>query len=261
MKIVVFTSNAIRHKFIANILSTAADDTLVITECQPNDALKAENKNEKPTLTEAHFLLRYETEKRFFPGNDFFFAKTIPLLYREINTSYVYETVKAFNPEAMFVFGSSIIGSKLLLLPPPGRFINLHLGLSPYYRGSGTNFWPFVNEEPEYAGSTLLHIDTGIDTGDIIAHIRPIIVKDDNVHTVGCKIIQESADSLVKILKLLKEGKELPRIKQWKEGRERYYKKADWNESVLASYLDKLEHGLIDRYLARPKKNIQLVSL
>ena len=34
------------------------------------------------------------------------------------------------------------------------KIINAHLGLSPYYRGSGTNIFPFVNKEIEYVGVT-----------------------------------------------------------------------------------------------------------
>ena len=53
-----------------------------------------------------------------------------------------------------------------------------------------------------------MHIDSGIDTGDIITHVRPKIEKNDTVHTIGCKIIQESAKKMSMILKLIKEKKE-----------------------------------------------------
>jgi len=46
------------------------------------------------------------------------------------------------------------------------------LGLSPYYLGSGTNYWPLVNEKPEFVVATFMHIDTDIDTEEIIHQIR-----------------------------------------------------------------------------------------
>ena len=37
--------------------------------------------------------------------------------------------------------------------------INVHLGLSPYYKGSATNFWPFVNNELQFLGVTFMVTD------------------------------------------------------------------------------------------------------
>ena len=39
MKLAIFTSNGIRHKFVANTLSKNVDETLVICESNQNDAL------------------------------------------------------------------------------------------------------------------------------------------------------------------------------------------------------------------------------
>ncbi len=259
MKIVVFTSNAIRHKFVANTLAKNADDALIISECKENDAVGGEK--EALTPIEEHFQLRYNTEKEFFKGNDYFDAKTIPLLYKEANLKYAYEVIKKFQPDMMFVFGSCILKDPLISLSKPGCFINLHLGLSPYYRGSGTNFWPFVNNELEYVGSTILHLDAGIDTGDIITHVRPKIEKGDNVHTVGCKVIKKSASNLTKIMNMVKEGKKLNRIKQWKIEDCRYYRTRDFNENILQKYKNKMEEGLIEKYTSDPKNISRLISL
>lgn len=258
MKIVVLTSNGLRHKFLANYLSSNADDALIISECKQNDSINT-GAQDQSTISE-HFRLRNDTEKIFFPNNDFFTAKTLPILYKEVNLDYVYQVIKKFQPDMIFVFGSYIIREPLLSLLPPGHTINLHLGLSPYYRGSGTNFWPFVNNELEYVGSTILHLDSGIDTGDIICHIRPKIEPDDNVHTVGCKVIRSSADSLIRIMRMIKEGKKLNRAKQWNVD-ERYYKTIDFNEEALLKYKNNLENGLIANYISKPKKPIRLIDL
>jgi phosphoribosylglycinamide formyltransferase 1 len=258
MRIVILTSNGLRHKFLANSLSLHVDDTLIISECKPTDSISDDS--QVHTDIENHFLLRNETEKTFFPNNDYFISKTLPIMYKEANFDYVYQVVKNFKPDLIIVFGSSIIRDPLLSLLSAGNFINLHLGISPYYLGSGTNFWPFVNNELEYLGSTILHLDSGIDTGDIICHVRPIIDIDDNVHTIGCKIIQESVVSLIKILTLVKEGKKLNRIKQWNV-KERYYKIKDFDNDALSKYNLNLKNNIIDNYLKKDKKYIKLVDL
>jgi len=258
MRIVILTSNGLRHKFLANSLSSHVDDTLVISECTSNDFISPNSQN--ITNIDNHFLLRAETEKTFFPNNDFFVSKTLPIIYKEVNLDYVYQVIKNFKPDLMVVFGSYIVRDPLLSFLPAGNIINLHLGLSPYYRGSGTNFWPFVNNELEYLGSTILHLDSGIDTGDIICHVRPKIELNDTVHSVGCKIIKSSVESLIKIIKLLNEGKKLNRIKQW-DVKERYYKTKDFDNDALLKYTTNLKNGVVSNYFKQDKKNIKLVDL
>ena len=259
MKIVVLTSNSLRHKFLANTLSSYCDDALIISECKPQTSSFDDSKNY--TKIENHFLLRDKTEESFFPNDNYFIPKTLPILYKEVNSPYVYKVIKNFKPDILIIFGSSIIKEPLISLLPTGHIINLHLGISPYYRGSGTNFWPFVNKELEYVGSTILHLDPGIDTGDIISHVQPKFEHDDDVHTIGCKVIEESVTTLIKIVEMVKKGKELQRIKQWNVPNSRYYKNNDFNEEILKKYKQNLENGLITNYLAASKDNLKLVSI
>lgn len=59
-----------------------------------------------------------------------------------------------------------IIKSPLLNLPKLG-FINTHPSLLPYNRGKHYNFWALVEQAP--FGVTLHFVDSGIDTGPIVA--------------------------------------------------------------------------------------------
>ena len=260
MKIVIFTSNGIRHKYLANTLSECVDDTLVICEHHENNPTNGKNDEVLSPINE-HFHLRTLTEKEVFSGNDSFRSNNVlDLMYKEASSQHTYEIVKEFNPDLMIVFGSSIIKEPLLSLKQ-NRFINLHLGLSPYYRGSGTNFWPFVNKELEYVGSTILHLDPGIDTGDIITHVTPNFQVGDNVHTVGCKVIKESVNVMKKILVMVKQGKELKRVKQWDVPDSKYYRNRDFNEAVLKTYKQNLENSLIENYLSSSKKQLKLITI
>lgn len=258
MKIVIFTSNAIRHKYVANALAAHAEEALVVSEARPHDAFP---KTEAPSLIDKHFQLRYETEKKFFAGNDYFVStNTLPIIHREVNLPHVYGAVKKFSPDMAFVFGSWIIREPLLSLIPEEKFINLHLGMSPYYRGTATNFWPFINRELEYIGSTILHINAGIDTGDIIAHVQPRFEPGDTVHTVGCKVIQESVKMLLRVMAAAREGKKLPRIPQWKVENEHFYRAADFNEGILKQYYENLHAGIVDEYLKAPRQVPRLIT-
>lgn len=249
MNIVVFTGNQMRHRFVANTLAAAADDALIVSEVLPHDSLRLTAGGETPPAILEHFRLRYETEQREFVGHDTFHAPTIPLAYREANLDAIVDTVRRFDADMWFVFGASLLKEPIIAIGKPGRFVNCHLGLSPYYRGSGTNFWPFVNGELEYVGSTLLHLDPGIDTGDIICHVRPEFQHGDTVHTVGCRVIAASAAAMVQCLEMIRSGRTLPRVPQWKVPHVRYYRSRDFDEAILQRYYEQLAGGLVVRHL------------
>ena len=160
----------------------------------------------------------------------------------------------------MIVFGSSIIRESILSLSKKNRFINLHLGLSPYYKGNGTNFWPFINDELEFLGSTILHLDSGIDTGDIITHVRPQIEENDNVHSLGCKIIEDSVKAIIKILERIKNDQDINRIPQWTVKNERVYKLKDFNEEILKKYFEKMDNGIINEFSQKKKKEFKIID-
>ena len=49
----------------------------------------------------------------------------------------------------------------------PGRAVNLHISYLPFNRGADPNLWSFLRDSPK--GVTIHQIDSGIDTGPIIA--------------------------------------------------------------------------------------------
>ena len=59
-----------------------------------------------------------------------------------------------------------ILKSNILSIPKLGA-INIHPGYLPYHRGRFPNDWSIIEGTP--AGTTMHFMDTGIDTGDIIA--------------------------------------------------------------------------------------------
>ena len=115
------------------------------------------------------------------------------------------------------------------------KILNLHLGLSPYYRGGGTNYFPFVNNEPEYAGSTFMYLDEGIDTGEIIHQIRPVINITDSFHQLSNRFLIHSFKTYSKIAERnLQFGLENPAITNTNKNSKRLiYKKSDLKLNFL----------------------------
>ena len=163
----------------------------------------------------------------------------------------------ALAPDVVLVFGTSLL-KQPLIDQFPGRIINLHLGLSPYYRGAGTNFWPLVNGEPEFCGATIHMLDEGVDTGPVIAHVRPAIAAGDGPHDIGNKTIVAAADALAGAAEALVDGRLAP-VPQGPGGR--VYKRSDFSADAVRRLYTNFARGMVPDYLAQRAQRDAALSL
>jgi len=84
-----------------------------------------------------------------------------------INEPETVKKIKRLKPDIILsVCFGYILKSEIIKIPPLGA-INLHTAYLPYNRGANPNVWSIVDGTP--AGVTLHYINSGTDTGDIIA--------------------------------------------------------------------------------------------
>ena len=95
----------------------------------------------------------------------------------------------------------------------------MHGGLSPWYRGVITHFWPSYMLEPEYTGVTLHELTEDIDGGDIIHQTVAEINIKDGIHENACRLVKNFSDKLPKLLKKKLLKKKLLPIKSNTTGR------------------------------------------
>lgn len=209
-----------------------------------------EQQGNADTLRKKHLSGRAKTEKHFFDrfcrsvddrSNPVFIEKG------EINDPHYVQEIINLDPDMIISYGCSIIRSELLAVFQR-RFINIHLGLSPYYRGSGTNFWPFVNNELQFVGTTFMHIDHGVDTGEIIHQIRADIHSNDTIHQIGNRLIKDSFEECVKLIKTFDKIHPISQISINKD-QERYYRNKDFTENSLVSAYANMSNKLVEHYL------------
>lgn len=218
MRICLLTSSSLRHSFVAHRLAAHHDIALLVR--QDKTPREYYEKPDDKYIVEDHFRRFAATERGFFASAswDAFSGPVIDAEWGQLNTDEISARLRECAPEAVVVFGCGMIKPPLLDVLPQSRTLNLHQGLSPYYRGSGTNFWPFVHGCPQYIGVTLHLLDAGIDTGDIVAHERPDIEPTDTQAILGCKTVIKSADLALAALDVLQGGRQLRSFKQWGEG-------------------------------------------
>jgi hypothetical protein len=199
---IVLTSTSLRHTFLVHAVASRLDVVGVWREAKRFAPLELPGSEEDRAVIASHFRGRDASEREYFDGHESL-GRSPAAIHREVGPGGCNEpsevaAMRALAPDVVLVFGTEILRHEVIA-SFGGNLINLHLGLSPYYRGSGTNFWPLVNREPEYVGATIHYLDAGIDSGPIIAHVRPEMRAADGPHDVGNRTIVSAAATLTQI--------------------------------------------------------------
>lgn len=150
-----------------------------------------------------HFHNRDEAEKRYF-GEQSLPGTSLLKVQRgidELNSQRSIDFLRQVNPDLVLIFGSGMVREPLFSALPKQK-VNLHLGLSPRYRGAATLFWPFYFLEPNYAGTTFHYIVDEPDAGDVIHQVVPELSPSDGIHDVACKAVIQSAKEAVQLVEL-----------------------------------------------------------
>lgn len=195
MRVALLTGTSLRHKYIAHKLGEAMDLALVVSEEKSAVITSVEGLNEADReLLKNHFIQREKNEEEYF-GQYIRFpkqTKCIPVSHGNLHTLEVQEALIRYQIEALALFGCSIVKEPILKLFRT-KTVNLHLGLSPYYRGSGTNFFPLLYGQPEFVGATFHLATASVDAGGILHQFRlDNITEEDTIHTLGNKVIQKA---------------------------------------------------------------------
>ena len=98
------------------------------------------------------------------------------------NTPETVALLRSLDPEVVVVNGTRILSDDVLA-SVAAPFLNVHAGITPMYRGVHGCYWALANGDPEHAGVTVHLVDTGVDTGDVIAQAVVHPTAADSYHT------------------------------------------------------------------------------
>ena len=125
------------------------------------------------------------------------------------------ETLGRLAPDVIVVAAFGQIITKEILDIPRFGCINVHASLLPAYRGAAPIQWAVINGEKE-SGVTIMQMDEGLDTGDMIDKVVVPLAQDETGGSLFDKLSQAGARLCVKVLKDLEEGNAV-RVKQPEE--------------------------------------------
>jgi len=103
----------------------------------------------------------------------------------------------ALNSDIYIVFGASYIRGWLIDYLISAKAINIHMGISPFYRGSSCNFWALHDNNPHLVGATVHMLGRGLDDGDLLYHVFPPISECANSFEFTMASVKAAHQSLV----------------------------------------------------------------
>lgn len=120
------------------------------------------------------------------------------------------ELIKSLAPDIIVVVAYGCIIPPQLLHVAKYGCINLHVSLLPKYRGSAPIQWAVLNGDAE-TGVTIMQLDEGLDTGDIL-YVQPVAIDPDMTSgELFDRVSAIGAKTLVEVLPKIEAGKLTPK--------------------------------------------------
>lgn len=229
LKAVVLTSTSMRHNYFVETMANHFE--VIGVYCEEKKKYYSDQK-ERSEEVRNHFESVSVYEKKYFSGkvkSDLKFD-----LVENINDPGLVMSVS--DADVVLLFGTSIL-KECWLDRFKNKIINLHLGVSPFFRGSATLFWAFYYDVPELCGATIHIAAKKVDAGNILSHVFPEIDVNDNYYDVTTKTIIKSIDIFPTVVNDYVSGN-IHSVKQDLE-KTKYLKfKKDFSDETLSKVLD-----------------------
>lgn len=237
MKITVFTSNQPRHISLIEALSLISDEVYAVQECNTIFPGKVDDFFRRSEVMQEYFSHVIEAEKtifgqpRFLPSH----VHSISMKLGDLNRLELDVLKPALESDYYIVFGSSFIKGALCEFLVNHKALNIHMGVSPYYRGSSCNFWALYDGNPDLVGATIHLLSKGLDSGPMLFHALPEPQKIEPF-LLGMSAVKAAHDGLINRIQT---GTifDLNPVRQNRDLEIKYTRNSDFTDDTAADYL------------------------
>ena len=210
-KIVLITGDDFEHHFVANTLCSSLNlAAIVVDHGKPQGKLERSRKLWHRYTVGQMFsraiLLALRTVWRdssrraedvlsvFGPENCSEFTRPDLVTHVSgINTPESIKLVASLQPDILLIFGTGIVGKKILSLPSRIA-LNMHTGISPIYRGCDCTFWPVHNGELNMLGATVHECTALVDGGKIFSTAHAPVEAGDSLFSIFARCVKTGAN-------------------------------------------------------------------
>ena len=210
LKIVIWCGAAANQKALANKMVGEFEILGIVI-----DTHSGKNKRKKPNQLLGIFWdrFRFHTIYKAWINLMKYYDKHFPawpdvpiIKVSDINDTATENFTKHIQPDLIIVSGSGLIREPLISIPTSKGIINLHTGLSPYVKGGPncTN-WCIANNTFHLVGNTIMWLNAGIDTGNIITTETVDITKTKNLNEAHQVVMDHAHGLYLKAIQYLLE--------------------------------------------------------
>lgn len=128
----------------------------------------------------------------------------------KIRNTDTIETIKRLNPDIIIVVAYGKILPKEILSVAKYGCINVHASLLPKYRGAAPIQWAVLDGEKK-TGVSIMQMDEGLDTGDVILMRETEIGEDETSAELFDRLSYIGADALIDALDMIESGNANPK--------------------------------------------------
>ncbi len=125
---------------------------------------------------------------------------------QNINVPESVELLSSLKPDLIITAAFGQIVSKSILNIPPLGCINVHASILPKYRGASPIQQAIIDGEDE-TGITIMYMDEGMDTGDIILQRYTSIDPEENAESLHDRLAVLGGKAIAEALELFEEGR------------------------------------------------------
>jgi len=240
MKITIFTSNKNRHNYLINLFSGFCDELFVVQECGTIFPGIIPGHYPVSDIVKDYFDKLNNAQTKLF-GNSYVEKSLkkiniLPIVFGDLNKCSLDFLSDFLKSDIYLVFGSSYIKEDLVEFLVKQKTINIHMGVSPYYRGTDCNFWALYDDNPHLVGATIHMLSKGLDSGPILYHAMSNIKTDPFEYTMST--VKSAFHS---IAERIKDNSifDIEPINQDKSKEIRYSKKNEFDEKIITKYFAK----------------------
>ena len=241
MKITIFTSNNLRHNYLINTFSKHFEEIYVFQETRSLFPGQYNSHYSKSKFIKKYFDKVQKAQLKFFGNKNFYVnsknVNIVPLSYGDLNLISIEKYPEFFKSNHYIVFGSSYIKKGLLKFLKKNKAINIHMGISPYYRGTDCNFWALYDGNFDKVGATIHLLSSKLDGGKIIEYAYPN-KKFKNPFDYSMSVTKNVVAKLIKVLKR-KKINFWQLKKQNKKNEVRFSTKKEFSEAIVKKFFNK----------------------
>jgi methionyl-tRNA formyltransferase len=262
MKIVLWIRDEANQKALANKIHSKFPVTGIVTE-KPITKRKITFSKIYEKIYEKIFLPNvgksWSGMHKYYDSIFKQYPEVIRIDVENINSEEAFKFTKDLEPDLIIVSGTRLVKEQMLSIKPSIGILNLHTGLSPYIKGGPncTN-WCIATEQYHLIGNTIMWIDIGIDTGNILTTEFTKIFGKETLEQLHVEVMNHAHDLYIKAITFLAQGNKNS-IKQSSIAKGKTYYSKDWtlkakinlvrnfhrlNEIVKTGLLTKLREGI-----------------